>query len=77
MKIGKWGEMSRGETSFGEKHRTYANFGKKWREMSFGVKRRRKKCHGEKCQVGRNVLHPKIRGPLKNLRGPLNKGPLR
>ena len=26
--------------------------------MSFGVKRRREKCHGEKCQVGRNVLHP-------------------
>ena len=32
-KIRKWGEMSQGETSFGEKRRTCANFGKKWGEM--------------------------------------------
>ena len=55
MKIGKWGEMSRGETSFGEKRRTCANFGKKWGEMIFGEKRRREKCRGEKCLLGRNV----------------------
>ena len=51
MKIGKWGEMSRGETSFGEKRRTCANFGKKWGEMIFGEKRemsRGKTSLGEK-----------------------------
>ena len=53
MKIGKWGEMSRGETSFGEKCRTCANFGKNWGEMIFGEKRRREKCH-----LGRNVFPP-------------------
>ena len=36
MKIGMWGEMSLGEMSFGGKHRTCANFGKKWEEMSGG-----------------------------------------
>ena len=58
MKIGKWGEMSRGETSFGEKRRTCANFGKKWGEMIFGEKRRREKCRGEKRHLGRNVFPP-------------------
>ena len=58
MKIGKWGEMSRGETSFGEKRRTYVNFGKKWGEMILGEKRRREKCRGEKRHLGRNVFPP-------------------
>ena len=61
MKIGKWGEMSRGETSFGEKRHTCANFGKKWGEMIFGEKRRREKCCGEKRHLGRNVFPP-LRG---------------
>ena len=60
MKIGKWGEMSRGETSFGEKRRTCANFGKKWGEMIFGEKRRREKCRGEKRHLGRNVFPPNL-----------------
>ena len=48
--------------SFGVKRLTYIFWQKKWGEMSFGVKRRREKCHGETCQVGRNVLHPASRG---------------
>ena len=58
MKIGKWGEISRGETSFGEKRHTCANFGKKWGEMIFGEKRHREKCRGEKRHLGRNVFPP-------------------
>ena len=58
MKIEKWGEMSRGEMSFGEKRRTCANFGKKWGEMIFGEKRRREKCRGQKRHLGRNVFPP-------------------
>ena len=46
MKIGKWGEMSRGETSH------LCRFWKKWREMIFGEQRRREKCRREKCQSG-------------------------
>ena len=60
MKIGKWGEMSRGEMSFGEKRRTCANFGKKWGEMIFGEKRRREKCRGENRHLGRNVFPPTL-----------------
>ena len=64
MKIGKWGEMSRGETSFGEKRRTCANFGKKWGEMIFGEKCRREKCRGEKRHLGRNVFPPLLQNPI-------------
>ena len=35
--------------------------------MSFGVKRRREKCHGEKCLVGRNVLHPSKRRKITEI----------
>ena len=58
MKLKKWGKMSWGKMSSGEKCRTCANFEKKWGKMSFGEKRRREKCHGEKCNLGKNVLHP-------------------
>ena len=58
MKLKKWGKMSWGKMSSGEKCRTSANFEKKWGKMSFGEKRRREKCHGEKCNLGKNVLHP-------------------
>ena len=57
--------MSRGETSFGEKRRTCANFGKKWGEMIFGEKRRREKCRGEKRHLGRNVFPPMSRHWIK------------
>ena len=60
MKLKKWGKMSWGKMSSGEKCRTCANFEKKWGKMSFGEKRRREKCHGEKCNLGKNVLHPPV-----------------
>ena len=53
MKIGMWGEMSLGEMSFGGKHRTCANFGKKWEEMSGG-----ETSLGEKRHLGKNVFPP-------------------
>ena len=53
--------------SFGVKRLTCIFWQKKWGEMSFGVKRRREKCHGEKCLVGRNVLHPMIEGTFGQL----------
>ena len=62
MKIGKWGEMSRGETSFGEKRRTCANFGKKWGEMIFGEKRHREKFCEVKHLFGRNVAGRNVEG---------------
>ena len=61
--------MSRGEMSFGEKRRREKRLlgrnvapvqilKKKWGKMSFGEKRRREKYRGEKCNLGKNVLHP-------------------
>ena len=72
MKIGKWGEMSRGETSFGEKRRTCANFGKKRGEIIFGEKRRREKCLREKCLSGRNVFLPVISNEICAILGKYN-----
>ena len=52
--------MSWGKTSFGEKCLSQKYCEKKWGKMTFGEKRHREKCRGEKCHLGKNVLHPYI-----------------
>ena len=52
--------MSWGKTSFGEKCLSQKYCEKKWGKMTFGEKRHREKCRGEKCHLGKNVLHPTI-----------------
>ena len=53
-----WGKKSWGNMTFGEKRHRYIKLGKKWGKMSFGEKGRREKCYREKCNLGKNVLHP-------------------